>query len=73
MKASHVAVLLFAVAVVASLADETNLAITVDGVTYSNVTFRTVTPSSVSILHNSQDRLYSPPNRGAGFGVVRVL
>ena len=30
-------------------ADETNLTFTVDGITYSNVTFGTVTPSSVTV------------------------
>lgn len=53
MKVSRVAVLLFAVAVVASHADETNLTLTVDGVTYSNVTFRTVTPSTVTVFHKT--------------------
>jgi hypothetical protein len=40
---------------VASLAfaDETNLTLTLDGVTYSNVTFGTTTPSSVSIRHST--------------------
>lgn len=46
------AVLFVAVAVIASYADETNLTLTVDGVTYSNVTFGTVTPSSVSIRYS---------------------
>ena len=50
MKVSRIAVLLFAVAVVVSHADETNLTLTVDGVTYSNVTFGTVTPSKVTIF-----------------------
>ena len=46
--------LLFSVAVVGSLslhADETSPTLTVDGVTYSNVTFGTVTPYAVSIRH----------------------
>jgi hypothetical protein len=53
MKMSRVAVLLFAAAVLGSRADETNLTLNVDGVTYSNVTFGTVTPSSVSIRHKT--------------------
>jgi hypothetical protein len=36
-----------------ALADETNLTLTVDRVTYSNVTFGTVTPSSVSFRHST--------------------
>lgn len=36
-----------------AFADETNLTFTVDGVTYSNVTFGTVTPSSVSVRHST--------------------
>jgi hypothetical protein len=38
------------------LADETNAlpaTITIDGVTYSNVTWRTVTPATVTIFHNT--------------------
>lgn len=53
MNVSRVAVLIFAVAVMASHADETNLTLTVDGVIYSNVTFGTVTPLSVSIRHKT--------------------
>jgi len=53
MNVSRLAVLLFAVAVVASHADETNLTLTVDGITYSNVTFRTVTPATVNIFHKT--------------------
>src|SRR5206468_2491829 len=34
-------------------ADETNLILTVDGVTYSNVTFSASTPLSVSIRHST--------------------
>jgi|GEM_PF-6738735 len=34
------------------LADETKLTFTVDGVAYSNVTFGTVTPSSVTVFHS---------------------
>jgi hypothetical protein len=52
MKIFRVAILLFAVAVIASRADDTNLTLTVDGVTYSNVTFGTATPVSVSIRHS---------------------
>ncbi|MGD0649786.1 MAG: hypothetical protein ABSA97_01355 [Verrucomicrobiia bacterium] len=59
---------------VASLAfaGETNLTLTVDGVTYSNVTFGTTTPSSVSIRHSigittvPLDKL--PPNLQQRFG-----
>ena len=36
-----------------TLADETNLTLTADGVIYSNVTFGTVTPSSVTIRHST--------------------
>lgn len=53
MKVSRVAVLLFTIAAIASHADETNLTLTVDGVTYSNVTFGTVTPASVSFTHST--------------------
>ena len=53
MKVSRIAILLFAIALVASHADETNLTLTVDGVTYSNVTFRTATPYAISIRHKS--------------------
>jgi hypothetical protein len=48
--------LLFAFGVVASFAEETNTLpsiITVDGITYSNVTWRTVTPATVSIFHET--------------------
>lgn len=47
------AILFFAAAVLAACADETNPTLTVDGVTYSNVTFGTVTPPSVSIIHST--------------------
>lgn len=50
---SRVAVLIFALAVAASQADETNLTLTVDGIIYTNVTFGTATPSSVSIFHKT--------------------
>lgn len=50
---SRLSVVVFAVAVMASHADETNLTLTVDGVTYSNVTFGSVSPSSVSIRHST--------------------
>ena len=56
MKILRVAVLLFVSAVTASLADETNTlpsTITVDGITYSNVQWRTVTPATVSIFHQT--------------------
>jgi hypothetical protein len=49
-------VLLFTSVVTASFAGETNTlptAITVDGHTYSNVTWRTVTPATVSIIHTT--------------------
>ncbi len=52
MNAFRLTVLLIAIAGIASYADETNLTLTVDGVTYSNVTFGTVTPVSVSIRHS---------------------
>jgi len=54
MNAFRVAVLLFVSAVATSFAADTNTlptTITVDGITYSNVTWRTVTPATVSILH----------------------
>ncbi|MGD1020757.1 MAG: hypothetical protein ABSA12_15700 [Verrucomicrobiia bacterium] len=47
---------LFFVLAAASFAEETNTlptAITVDGVTYSNVTWRTVTPGTVTIFHET--------------------
>jgi hypothetical protein len=56
MNIFRVAVLFFAFGVVASFADETNTlpsTITVDGITYSNVTWRTVTPATVSIFHET--------------------
>jgi hypothetical protein len=56
MNAFRVAVLLFVSTIAASFAEETNTlptTITVDGVTYSNVTWRTVTPSTVTIFHKS--------------------
>ncbi len=56
MNAFRVAVLLFLSAVAASLADGTNTlptTITVDGIIYSNVTWRTVTPATVSIYHQT--------------------
>ncbi len=40
------------ISAIASDADETNLMVTADGVTYSNVTFGTVTPVMVSIRHS---------------------
>lgn len=49
-------VLLFVLAVAASFAEETNTlptTITVDGIIYSNVTWRGVTPATVSILHKT--------------------
>ncbi|MGO9529130.1 MAG: hypothetical protein ACLPT4_01795 [Verrucomicrobiia bacterium] len=56
MKAVRVAVLLFVFAVAASFAEDTNTlptTITVDGVTYSNVTWRTATSASVTIFHET--------------------
>ncbi len=56
MKAFRVAALLFVFGVAASFAVETNTlptTITVDGITYSNVTWRTVTPATVSIFHQT--------------------
>lgn len=47
------ALLLACLAVQTALSDETNLTLTVDGVTYSNVTFGTATPLSVSIRHRT--------------------
>src|ERR1039458_4763768 len=41
------------VAVQSALADDTNLMLTVGGITYSNVTFGAVTPSWVSIRHST--------------------
>jgi len=54
MNAFRLAVLLFVFASGASFAGDTNTlprTITVDGVAYSNVTWRTVTPATVSIFH----------------------
>ena len=54
MNAVRVVVLLLVCSVVVSFAAETNTlptTITVDGFTYSNVTWRTVTPVTVSIMH----------------------
>lgn len=45
--------LLCCLAVQLAFATETNLTLMVDGVTYSNVTFGTVTPSSVTIFYRS--------------------
>jgi hypothetical protein len=56
MKAVCVLVLFFVVACGASFAEETNTlpaTITVDSITYSNVTWRTVTPATVSIFHQT--------------------
>ncbi len=56
MKAIRVAVLLFVFAVAASFAEDTNTlptTIMVDGITYSNVTWRTVTSASVTIFHET--------------------
>jgi hypothetical protein len=48
-----VSVLTFGVAVMVAKADSTNLTLTVNGITYSNVTFGTAMPSKVSIRHSS--------------------
>jgi len=56
MNAFRVAVLLFVSAVAASFAEGTNTlptTITVDRVTYSNITWRTVTLATVSIMHST--------------------
>ncbi|HUJ08607.1 MAG TPA: hypothetical protein VL171_01140 [Verrucomicrobiae bacterium] len=56
MKTFRATVLLFVFAVAASCAQETNTlptTITVDGITYSNVTWRGVTPATVSIIHKT--------------------
>lgn len=53
MRKAGLVVLFFVVAAFGSRADETNLTLTVDGVTYSNVTFGTVSPSAVSIYHST--------------------
>lgn len=45
--------LLSCFAMQSAFADDTNLTLTVDGITYSNVTFGTVTPSSVSVRHST--------------------
>jgi hypothetical protein len=52
MKRVSVFLLCF-LAMQSAFADDTNLTLTVDGVTYSNVTFGTVTPSSVSFRHST--------------------
>ncbi len=46
-------VLLLCFVVHSTLADDTNLILTVAGVTYSNVTFRSRTPSTVTIFHST--------------------
>jgi len=45
--------LLCCLAIQSAFADETNLTFAVDGVTYSNATFGTVTPSSVTIFYRT--------------------
>ena len=52
MNVFRIVVMLFVVGIIAAHADETNLTLTVDGQTYSNVVFGTVSPSSVSIRHS---------------------
>lgn len=54
MKVSRIAVLFFfAVAVIGSRADDSNVTLTVEGITYSNVIFRTVTPLTVTVFHET--------------------
>ncbi|HVM61243.1 MAG TPA: hypothetical protein VMV72_10290 [Verrucomicrobiae bacterium] len=56
MKVVRIAVLLFGSVVAASRAAETNklpTMVTVDGIIYSNVTWRTVTPATVTIFHQT--------------------
>ena len=54
MKVSRIAALLFfAVAVLGSRAEDSNVTLTVEGVTYSNVFFRTVTPLTVTVFHKT--------------------
>jgi hypothetical protein len=56
MKAVRIGVLILVFSVATSFAAETNMlptTITVDGITYSNVTWRTVTPATVSIFHQT--------------------
>ncbi|MGD1020473.1 MAG: hypothetical protein ABSA12_14265 [Verrucomicrobiia bacterium] len=56
MNVPREAVLLFMFALAASFAGETNTlrgTITVDGLTYSNVTWHTVTPATVTIFHQT--------------------
>jgi hypothetical protein len=84
MKAFRVAVLLFVFAVGVSFAEETNTlptTITVDGIIYSNVTWRTVTPATVTIFHETgvasipleklppelQQRFGYDPQKGAAY------
>jgi hypothetical protein len=45
--------LLCCLAMQSAFADDTNLTLTVDGITYSNVTFGTVTPASVKLRHST--------------------
>jgi serine phosphatase RsbU (regulator of sigma subunit) len=45
--------ILCCLAIQSAFAAESNLTLTVDGVTYSNVTFGTATPSSVSVRHST--------------------
>jgi hypothetical protein len=52
MKRASVFLLCF-IAMQSVLANDSNLTLTVDGTTYSNVTFGTVTPSSVSFRHST--------------------
>jgi hypothetical protein len=46
-------ILLCCLAMRSALADETNLTLTVDGHTYSNIVFGLVTPVSVSVRHST--------------------
>jgi hypothetical protein len=53
MKIFRAAFLLVATVVLAANADETNFTLTIEGITYSNVIWRSATPASVSIFHKS--------------------
>jgi len=53
MKLSRVAIVLFAAMVLSAKADESNVTLTIDGVIYSNVVWRSATADSVSILHKT--------------------
>jgi hypothetical protein len=84
MNGFRLAALLFVFAVAVSFAEDTNTlpaTITVDGITYSNVTWRTVTPATVTIFHETgvaslpldklppelQQRFGYDPQKAAGY------